>query len=77
MVIRETEATNNCEAGRKFGVSEVNICKWRQIKEKLRKANSFRKSFSGPKRGEISWNKKLLNKCKRKVMRVCRSLEKR
>ena len=25
MVIREAEATNNCAAGRKFSVSEVNI----------------------------------------------------
>ena len=40
MVIREAEAMNNSVAGRKFGVSEVNIRKWRQIKEKLRNANS-------------------------------------
>ena len=55
MVIREAEATNNCMAGRKFGISEVNIRKWWQMKEKLRNVNSSRKSFSGPKEGEISW----------------------
>ena len=51
MVIREVKAMNNCEVGRKFGVSEVNISKWRQINEKLRNASSSRKSFSGPKKG--------------------------
>ena len=49
MVIKEGETMNNCAVWRKFGVSEVYIRKWQQLKVKLRNANSFQKSFSGPK----------------------------
>jgi hypothetical protein len=44
---------NNCVAGRKFDVTEVNVRRWRQMKEKLRNANSSWKSFSGPKTGRL------------------------
>jgi hypothetical protein len=53
MVINHAEVTNNCVVGRKFDVTEANVCRWRKIKEKLRKANSSRKSFSGPKTGRV------------------------
>jgi hypothetical protein len=51
MVINHAEVTNNCAAGRKFDVTEANDRRWWQMKEKLRKANLSRKSFSGPKTG--------------------------
>ena len=75
MVIREAEATNNCAAGRKFGIPEVNIRKWRQIKEKLRNTNPSRKSFSGPKKGRYELEQKVIETCEKKGMKVCRSHE--
>jgi hypothetical protein len=51
MVINHAVVTNNCAAGRKFDITEANVHRWRQMKEKLRNANSSQKSFSGPKIG--------------------------
>jgi hypothetical protein len=53
MAINYAEVTNNCAAGRKFDVTEANVRRWRQTKEKLRNANSSRKSFSRPKTGRF------------------------
>jgi hypothetical protein len=43
MVINYAEVTNNCAAGWKFDVTEANVRRWWQMKEKLRNANSSRK----------------------------------
>lgn len=51
MVINHAELTSNNEAGRKFGVSECNVRRWRQMKDRLKNANTTRKSFRGPKKG--------------------------
>lgn len=40
MVIRAAEVTNNCTAARKFGITENNVSRWRQQKEKLLNAHS-------------------------------------
>jgi hypothetical protein len=50
MVINHAEVTNNCEAGQKFDVTEANVRKAAN-ERKLRNANSYQKSFSGPKTG--------------------------
>jgi hypothetical protein len=51
MVINNVEVTDNCAVEWKFNVTEANVCRWRQMKEKLENANSSQKSFSGPKTG--------------------------
>jgi hypothetical protein len=53
MVVNHAEVTNNCVAGWKFDVTEAKVRRWRQMKEKLRNANSSRKSFSRPKTGRF------------------------
>jgi hypothetical protein len=53
MVINHAEVTNNCVAGWKFDITEANVHRWQQMKEKLRNANSSRKSFSIPKTGRF------------------------
>ncbi|XP_053146159.1 uncharacterized protein LOC128342625 isoform X3 [Hemicordylus capensis] len=53
MVALYAEETNNCEAGRKYHVTEANVRRWRQSKQKLAHAASTRKSFSGPKIGRF------------------------
>lgn len=52
-VIRYAEDTNNCAAGRKFGISEKNVRRWRKQKIDLQSASSTRKSFGGPKKGRF------------------------
>jgi hypothetical protein len=56
MVIKHAEQTNNCEAARKYSeysVSEANVWRWKQQKQKLKNVNSAWKSFSGPKHGHF------------------------
>jgi hypothetical protein len=53
MIINHVEVMNICAAGRKFDITEANVCRWQQMKEKPRNANSSRKSFSGPKTGRF------------------------
>jgi hypothetical protein len=53
MVFRHAEQINNCEAARKYSVSEANVRRWKQEKQKLTNVNSTRKSFSGPKHGRF------------------------
>uniref|UniRef100_A0A1A7X7M9 HTH CENPB-type domain-containing protein n=1 Tax=Iconisemion striatum TaxID=60296 RepID=A0A1A7X7M9_9TELE len=48
MVVNAAEASNNCQATRKYGVSECNIRRWRVQRDRLRNANSKRKAFRGP-----------------------------
>jgi hypothetical protein len=45
MVNNHANATNSCAAGTKFGVTEGNVHKWLQMKEKLRHSNSSQKAF--------------------------------
>jgi hypothetical protein len=40
VVIKYAEKTNNCEAARKYSVSEANIQRWKQQKQKLKNVNS-------------------------------------
>jgi transposase-like protein len=51
MVIREAEKTNNCAASRKFSITENNVRRWQQQKDKLSNARSTRMAFRGPKGG--------------------------
>jgi hypothetical protein len=53
VMINHAEATNSCAAGRKFVVMEGNVCKWWQMKDKLRNVNSSHKAFGGPKKGHL------------------------
>jgi hypothetical protein len=46
MVINHAEATNNGVAGRKFGVTEGNIHRWWQMKDKLRNVNLSQKQLA-------------------------------
>lgn len=45
--------TNNCQAARKYGVIESNVRNWRADLNRLKNANSSRKSFRGPKKGRF------------------------
>ena len=53
MVINAAESTNNCQAAKKYGVTESHVRKWRAQKERLKNANSMRKAFRGPKSGRF------------------------
>jgi transposase-like protein len=53
MVILEAEETNNCEAARKFNVTENNVRRWRQQKNDFLNSSNTRKAFRGPKRGRF------------------------
>lgn len=53
MVINEAETSNNCQAAKKYGVTECHVRKWRAQKDNLRNANSQRKAFRGPKSGRF------------------------
>jgi hypothetical protein len=48
MVINHAEDKNNCAERGQFGVTEGNICKWQQMKEKLRNVILSQKAFIGP-----------------------------
>jgi hypothetical protein len=54
MVMKHAEETSNCAAARKFGVTELNVRRWRKQKELLKGANSARKPFRGPKHGNFN-----------------------
>ena len=49
IVINEPEATNNCASGRKFGVTEACVRRWRMMKSDLRNTCAAGKVFRGPK----------------------------
>lgn len=53
MVVNAAESSNNCQAARKFGVTECNVRRWRAQKDRLRNANSQRKAFRGPQSGRF------------------------
>uniref|UniRef100_A0A672FP09 HTH CENPB-type domain-containing protein n=1 Tax=Salarias fasciatus TaxID=181472 RepID=A0A672FP09_SALFA len=53
MAIKAAEATNNCQAAKKYGVTEGHVRKWRVQKERLKNANTMRKAFRGPKSGRF------------------------
>ena len=44
MVVNKAESSNNCQAAKKFGVTESNVRRWRAPKQRLKDANSQRKS---------------------------------
>ena len=44
MVVNKAESSNNCQAAKKFGVTECNVRRWRAPKQRLKDANSQRKS---------------------------------
>ena len=48
MVVNKAESSNNCQAAKKFGVTECNVRRWRAPKQRLKDANSQRKSYRGP-----------------------------
>lgn len=51
-VIRHARSTSNREAGKKFSVDESNVRRWIASEDKLKNANTTRKSFRGPKAGK-------------------------
>uniref|UniRef100_A0A672HN09 HTH CENPB-type domain-containing protein n=1 Tax=Salarias fasciatus TaxID=181472 RepID=A0A672HN09_SALFA len=51
MVINAAEASNNCQAAKRYGVAECRVRYWRAQKERLQNANTMRKAFRGPKSG--------------------------
>lgn len=53
MVINYAVKTNNCAAAVKYGISEVNVRRWKKQYEQLKSCKSTRKSFSGPKHGRF------------------------
>jgi transposase-like protein len=53
MLINHAENMNNCEVGRRFGVLDANIKRWRQQKEKMTNANSTQTHSSGLKNGHL------------------------
>jgi hypothetical protein len=44
MVVNKAESSNNCQAAKKFGVTEGHVRRWRAQKQRLKDANSQRKS---------------------------------
>ena len=40
MVVNKAESSNNCQAAKKFGVTECNVRRWREPKQRLKDANS-------------------------------------
>ena len=53
MVVNKGESSNNCQAAKKFGVMECNVRRWRAPKQRLKDANSQRKSYRGPQSGRL------------------------
>uniref|UniRef100_A0A3Q3F4S1 HTH CENPB-type domain-containing protein n=1 Tax=Labrus bergylta TaxID=56723 RepID=A0A3Q3F4S1_9LABR len=53
MVVNSAESSNNCQAAKKYGVKECNVRRWRAQKERLKDANSQRKSYRGPQNGRF------------------------
>ena len=53
MVVNKAESSNNCQAAKTFGVTECNVRRWRAEKQRLKDANSQRKSFRGPQSGRF------------------------
>jgi transposase-like protein len=53
MVFKHAEQTNSCEVARKYSVSEANIRRWKQQKQKLTSVSSTQKSLSDPKHGRF------------------------
>uniref|UniRef100_A0A3Q3KXW9 HTH CENPB-type domain-containing protein n=1 Tax=Labrus bergylta TaxID=56723 RepID=A0A3Q3KXW9_9LABR len=51
---RSYDSSNNCQAAKKYGVTECNVRRWRAQKERLKDANSQRKSYRGPQSGRFS-----------------------
>ncbi|KAH7940643.1 hypothetical protein HPB49_002742 [Dermacentor silvarum] len=49
-VITDAEALGNCAAGRKHGVPENNVRRWRKEKEALFACAATRKAFRGPRK---------------------------
>ncbi|KAH8041853.1 hypothetical protein HPB51_018647 [Rhipicephalus microplus] len=52
--ILHAEETNNCAAGRKFGIGECVVRKWRLQREEIFSCDSKRRGFRGPKSGRFS-----------------------
>lgn len=50
-VITDAEALGNCAAGRKYGVPENNVRRWRKEKGALFACAATRKAFRGPRKG--------------------------
>ena len=53
MVVNKAESSNNCQAAKKFGVTECNVRRWLAPKQRLKDANSQRKSYRGPQSGRF------------------------
>ena len=53
MVVNAAEASNNCQAAKKYGVTECNVRRWRVQKDRLRNADSKRKAYRGPQSGRF------------------------
>ncbi|KAH8021473.1 hypothetical protein HPB51_015869 [Rhipicephalus microplus] len=51
--ILHAEETNNCAAGRKFGIGECVVRKWRLQRQEIFSCDSKRRSFRGPKSGRF------------------------
>ncbi|XP_056449469.1 neurotrimin isoform X4 [Gadus chalcogrammus] len=58
MVVNKAESSNNCQAAKKFGVTECNVRRWRAPKQRLKDANSQRKSYRGPQSGRLITSEK-------------------
>ena len=54
MVVNKAESSKHCQAAKKFGVTECNVRRWRAPKQRLKDANSQRKSYRGPQSGRFS-----------------------
>ena len=54
MVVNKAESSNNCQAAKKFGVTECNVRRWREPKQCLKDANSQCKSYRVPQSGRFS-----------------------
>jgi transposase-like protein len=52
-VLKHAEQSNNCEAARKYSVSEANVRRWKQQKQQFTNVNCTRKLFRGPKHGRF------------------------
>uniref|UniRef100_A0A3Q1GUX3 Pogo transposable element derived with KRAB domain n=1 Tax=Acanthochromis polyacanthus TaxID=80966 RepID=A0A3Q1GUX3_9TELE len=53
MVINAAESANNCQAAKKYGVTECHVRQWQAQKQRLKNANTMRKAFRGPKSGRF------------------------
>ena len=48
MVVSAAEVSNNCQAAKKYGVTECNVRRWWVQKDRLKNTNSKRKACSSP-----------------------------